>query len=228
MAIQLLKLDLGFSLNGQTGLNVFYYEMDNAENATDETLIDIGLQFDLAVIAAMAGALNDEWFVNELTMSTLLEDIVGAPPLSYIYEPAIINGDSGQEGMPSHDALSYKLTHNNPEIRQGAKRFSGFGEGRQVDGMIDIGAANYAELLTLENALSSGLQAQFGLPDETNLVPVVVKRIPYLAPDPTPVPGGTVGASYRLPTTLSEYVAGYVDDAILNPFIRTQNSRKQQ
>lgn len=227
MANQLLELKMNFNLAGENILNVFYYEMDNAESTSDETMIDIGIQFETDILAGIQGWAEDSLLFGQLNMRTLLEDVAGALPREFVYDPTITNGIFSGDRLPTHDALSYTLTNNNPLIRNGAKRFAGVPEALNINGTVDPGFPGIGSVLILETNLASPLLARAGEVDETNLLPVVVKRIPYLAPDQTPVPGGTPGASYRLPTTVSEYVPGYVDDAILKTFLSTQNSRKQ-
>lgn len=226
MATQLLQLNLNMSLSGQSVMNVFYYEMDNAENATDETFIDIGLQFDTNVINQMAAIMSADVGITDLVMKTLLDGVVGAPRKEFTYDPINNSGTQAGEYLPPHDAYGYKLTNNTPAVRQGGKRIPGVLEGAVVDGRYDTGGTLYPDILLMETLLSTALTAQATLPDETNLIPVVVKRIPYLPPDPTPVLPGTDGAAYRLPEDDTEYLGAPVDDAVLVPYITTQNSRK--
>jgi hypothetical protein len=112
--------------------------------------------------------------------------------------------------LPQHDAMAMRMSHANPDIRSGWKRWLMPYEADQDNG--ELKANVLAFLNTLGNALLLGLQF---VPDgAADLVYCIVKRLLV-------EPG-----KYRLPENLGEAAWGVVENFEIAPIVSTQNTRK--
>jgi hypothetical protein len=111
--------------------------------------------------------------------------------------------------LPTFNAVGFRLIGDNAAVRDGQKRFAGLDESAVQDGVIT--SSGYVTLLDgLAEALTLGLLV--GLAPDV-FVPVVVKRI-------------LDGTTYRLPENSGEAVLSNVLDALWNPEVTSQTSRK--
>lgn len=119
-------------------------------------------------------------------------------------------GAGGSDTQSTFEAFPFRLVTDNAAVRPGAKRMAGVDGSYVTDGVVDnatlIGQLNdFATQLATEIAWGL-LEAELG-------APVVVARM-------------LVDGRYELPTTQADAVFGYVTDALFNPRVTSQVSRK--
>lgn len=107
------------------------------------------------------------------------------------------------------DAVAFALDQDNGAVKNGAKRYGSIPDGDILENII-VGAGYITDLLALGSILSGTLDVGV----VATWLPVIVKRI-------LESPG-----VYRLPENSGETVYGTITDAVYNPVVSSQVSRK--
>lgn len=118
-------------------------------------------------------------------------------------------GSGSSDLMTTFNAVGFQLIGDNAAVRDGAKRYAGIYDGAVQDGVITDGTV-IPQLDDVAELLATGLLV--GLAPDVFL-PVIVGRI-------------LSGGVYRLPTNSGEAVVSQVIDALWNPEVTSQVSRK--
>jgi len=131
-------------------------------------------------------------------------------------EPISLAGLAGAgDTLPSFVSVGYTLKPNTRAVRPGSKRYTGILEAAVVNGVITeptfVGNVEALRIVLDDNAVGA----------DSEYEPVIVKRIKE------PVAGTTpTQYTYRLPTTGDPLVLGLVKQALSNPRVTSQVSRK--
>jgi hypothetical protein len=189
-------------LYGQTMLNVYFYQ-DNVLGSTRDAEIMLN-SFEGQLLPTVLA------FQSPAVLHTTLECqnlfVPADREVRTISEPGLIGGGDDQ---PSFNALGVAMTQDNGAVKNGAKRVGGIADSAQANGVFSAGG--YVTLFNaycdeLAEVLLDGIIPVF--------LPVIVKRLL--------LPGG----GYELPDTLAEAVIGVVTEAVFNPRVTSQVSRK--
>jgi hypothetical protein len=187
---------------GQECLNVYFFQERNllgAPDASDMADAYIGQLLPLVLAAQLIDVVHTEVSVRNLFDPSDVHVVAMSEPGDLI---------AGWQALPIFNAVGFRLVGDNGAVRNGSKRYCGLAEEEQTDGTIDLVGfiAALDDLATkLFDTLLFGVIEQF--------VPVVVKRL-------------LVGGEYVLPANLGEAVVSSVIDAVWNPAITSQVSRK--
>lgn len=189
-------------LAGQDCINVFFYRQNNlAVTVTAQDLID---SYVGQVLPALKGTQSGHLTHTEISCRNLFNDSDRA-----VQAISQVGTAPNAEYHSNFDAVGWSLVQDNGSIKNGAKRVAGLPEAYSTDGVID--SATYIALLsTLSAALTGTLD--FGV--LATWLPVIVKRILVAA------------GKYRLPENSGETVYGSITDAVFNPIVTSQVSRK--
>jgi len=184
-------------------LNVFHYQY-NFDGPQNPSLADVatawGTAFDTAINPALSAALvYDRVKIDNLTDG--VEFTEGSFDTS---------GDLAGETLPAHDTISFKLVRQNKLTRNGRKSFSGIIESFQTNGILSVPQVNIDDM---ETFLGQPLELNIAsvAPEPVFLNPVIVGRTK------------DVNGVYQL--DLGKI--NFVQDAIMNPNVRTQRSRQR-
>lgn len=189
------------TLRGQEIINVWFYRQNiTIGSSPAEALVDGYLAELLPVICAFQPA---DVLHTEVEAQNLFNP--SDKHVRGISEP----GAYGLDPSSNFDAIGYALSQDNGAVKNGAKRFAGVADAAEEEGVIT--SVGYLALLA---ALAAVIPEPLAVGLTDVFFPVIVKRV---------LEG--VG-QYRLPETLSEAVYGSVTDAVFNPLVTTQNSRK--
>lgn len=187
---------------GQLMLNVYFYQIQSAVSAP--VAVDVA--------NAIIGQLIPT--IKHIQTAGLVHSLVKTENLfdpSDVDEQVIsIAGSSGGSGgaQPAFGAVGFRISSSNGALRSAAKRYAGLTENEVTDGVI-TDSGYIASLVDVQDVLTETLDEGI-IP---TYVPVVVGRI-------------LDGGQYRLPTSLGEAVLGSLVEAIYNPLMTSQVSRK--
>lgn len=190
------------TLAGQEVLNVYFFinnEVLSARVAQD--LIDKFLtDYMPDILSSQTGdCLHTEISARNLFNAT--DRAVNAISLS--------SGGVATDYQNTFSAIGFSLVQDNGAVKNGSKRIAAVPDQYVTDGVVTD--AGYVTILNnLAATLASSLM--FGIVE--TFVPIVVKRILTL-------PG-----IYRLPENYAETVWGRITDAVFNPSVTSQTSRK--
>lgn len=189
------------TLRGQQVINVYFYRQNiTIGSSPSEALVDAYLAELLPLIldAQPADVLHTEIEAQNL-FNPSDKHVRG------ISEP----GQYGLDPSSNFDAIGFALSQDNGAVKNGAKRYPGVPDAAEEEGVIT--SAGYLAILAL---IAAGLPAPLAVGLTDVFFPVIVKRI-------NEGPG-----LYRLPSNLGESTYGSITDAVFNPLVTTQNSRK--
>lgn len=188
--------------NGQECLNVYFFRRDSVVGTgTDAQALWVAFYDN--VLPAIQPVQNTSVIHNNLTVRNLFDD-----EDAWDEDISVAGTVTNADEMPIFNAINVTLSHDNPSIRPGSKRYTGLDELWNVNGVLS-GATPIAAYTTLTDQLASPLPE--GVID--TWFPVVVQRI-------------LEAGVYRLPTTIEEAVFGGIIAAVFNTLISSQNSRK--
>lgn len=190
------------TLQGQQCLNVYFYQTTvagddyRATDLIDEFLADV--MPDIRTIQT-ADVLHIEISARNLFDPTDRED------------RAISLAGTGaySDVQNNFSAIGFSLTQDNGAVKNGAKRYAGVPDENVTDGVIV--SAGY---ITYLNTLATQLFQTLAVGAVDAFAPVIVKRILNLAGD------------YVLPDVVGDLVVGFITDAVFNPLVTSQTSRK--
>lgn len=191
-------------LQGQVCQNVYFYRVAEVGAPSDAAAdVLVAFQEDVFPLILAVQPTDVEHtsirVVNLFNPSDAIEELVD---------------DTGTLGVgdvhATFAAYGIRLVGDNAAVRSGSKRIAGALENASTDGVLDD-ATIIAALDDLAAQLAVGLL--FGSLDGGDLVPVVVGRI-------------LEGLTYRLPENSGEAVLSDIVDALVNPLITSQVSRK--
>lgn len=190
------------NLAGQEVLNVYFYENNELSGtATAQDLID---SFVGQVLPEIAATQTDNILHTEIRVRNLFDASDNAN------EAISVPGDRAVgDYVSTFNAIGFRLVQDNGAVKNGAKRFAGYHESDSADGVI-TDPAMVALLTTLAAALTGTLDVGI----IATWLPVIIKRI-LVSP-----------GEYRLPTNDGETVFGAITDAVFNPLVTSQVSRK--
>lgn len=187
---------------GQQVLNVYFYRQNNlAVTVTAQDLID---SYVGQVLPDLCATQVDNVLHTKIRCRNLFDASDNAEMA--ISEPGT---RAIGEYASTFNAIGFELDQDNGAIRNGAKRYAGFAESDVADGVVSD-PAFVALLTTLAAAITGTLD--FGI--LATWLPIIVKRI-LVSP-----------GEYRLPANQGEQVYGSITDAIFNPLVTSQVSRK--
>lgn len=189
-------------LAGQEVLNVYFYRQDSLVAGQDAE--DLAEQWELQILPAIAATQSLRVLYTAIEVNNLFTP--SDRTVRSISEPGTA---PNAEYHSNFDAVGWSLVQDNGAVKNGAKRIAGLPEAYSADGVIDN--ATYIALLTtaaaaLTGSIDAGVIATW--------FPVIVKRI-------LESPG-----VYRLPENSGEAVFGGITDAVFNPLVTSQVSRK--
>lgn len=189
-------------LAGQEVLNVYFYRQNNlAVTVTADDLID---SYVGQVLPELAATQTDNILHTSIRARNLYT------PADSAVQAISVSGDRAVgDYVSTFNAIGYRLDQDNGSVKDGAKRFAGYHESDTADGVI-TDPAMVALLTTLAAALTGTLD--FGI--LATWLPIIVKRI-LVSP-----------GVYRLPDNAGETVYGSITDAVFNPLVTSQVSRK--
>lgn len=191
------------TLAGQTCIDVYFYKR-TAPVLAGNLAQEVADTFDTSVMPDILAIQSSLVLHTELRVTNLFDD--SDKFVKIISEAG--TQTVGQDDSP-FDAIAFKLEQNNGAIRNGAKRYPGVLSDYAEEGVItDTGFITL--LVTLGASLILGLD--IGVVANA-IVPVIVKRI-------------LDGGGYRLPTNSGEAQSGQLTDALFNPNLTSQVSRK--
>lgn len=188
---------------GQTMLNVYFYKVLSA-SVTDNNAESVANAFETTVIPDVAACQSTDIVHVAIHVQNLFD-------VSDKFDAAIsVPGTAVMDSAGAFEAYPFRLVGNNGAVRNGAKRIAGVGTDAITDGVVtDMGILG--SLGTLATTMQSILN--WGLLAAEELAPVIVKRI-------------LEDGEYRLPETALEAVLSTIVDAIFNPVVTSQVSRK--
>lgn len=190
------------TLAGQEILNVYFYRQNNlAVSPVAQDLIDsyIGQVLPDIVATQTDNLLHTEIRVRNLfDASDSASDSISVP-----------GGRPVGDYVSTFNAIGFALDQDNGAIKNGAKRYAGYHESDSEDGVITDPAMT-ALLVTLGAAITGTLD--YGI--IATWLPIIVKRL-LVSP-----------GVYRLPENSGEQVYGSIIDAVFNPLVTSQVSRK--
>jgi len=181
--------------------NVYYYQRGTGITAGAQQLVE---EWQEQVLPTITTARGTDVVTQQLSARNLYDatDV-------FILPMSETGGFGGGDLLPPHDAINFTLTRENSTTRNGSKRIASVPEASQVDGILTDS--------TFLSAMAA-LADKFVIPILGTLAvewffPVIVGRI-------------ADGDGYRLPATLAESTVNAIIDAIFNPDVSTQTSRK--
>lgn len=189
-------------LFGQEVLNVYFYQDKSVGSTRDaEVMLD---SFEGQLLPSVTAFQSPAILHMSLECQNLF-----VPADREVRTISAAGEIGGGDDQPSFSALGMALTQDNGAVKNGAKRVAGIADSAQSNGV--WGDAGYITLFNayadeLSTVLLDGVLATF--------VPVIVKRIL--------LPGG----GYGLPDALADAVIGTVTEAVFNPRVTSQVSRK--
>lgn len=186
---------------GQECINVYFYRQNVVgDNSADDVLDSFEGQVLPAVLALQT---------DDVLHTTLIAQNLYTPSERASRTISEVGANTGGNTMNNFTAYGFSLNQDNGAIRNGSKRIVGVQDDVSVDGVITD--ATYIDLIAdlagvLATTLDLGIIATF--------VPTIVKRILVSA------------GEYRLPANSGEAVLGSVVEAVWNPLLTSQTSRK--
>lgn len=193
----------GQQMFGQTMLNVYFYKV-TSESITDNNAESVANAFIDFMLVPIADSQSTDILHNSVKVRNLFDDTDAFEALVSVAGTAVANTASAFEAYP------FRLVGDNAAVRPGAKRIPGVGSDVVTDGVV-TDAGVLSSLIDL--ALQMALPMPWGLLAAELLTPVIVKRI-------------LSGGEYRLPENSGEAILSTVVDALFNPVVSSQVSRK--
>lgn len=191
------------TLQGQQVLNVFHY-LYFSESAINPSLADVatawGIEFDTRVV---------RFFASSLVYSRVIVDNL-TDGLEFSDGSFVASGDETGETLPVNVTLSVKLIRQNKLTRNGRKSFSGLTEAMNLNGSYVEPAGAIGSIESFCGDILSLNVASIS-PDPVILSPVIVGRTK------------DVNGVYQLDLTKINPIV----DAIVDPILATQNTRKR-
>jgi hypothetical protein len=189
-------------LAGQEVLNVYFYRQNNLAVApTAQDMID---SFVGQVLPSIVATQTNNILHTEIRCRNLFDAADNA-----VDAISVPGSRAVGDYVSTFNAVGFTLDQDNGAVKNGAKRFAGYHESDTADGVI-TDAAMIALLTTLSGALTGTLD--FGI--IATWLPIIVKRLLVYQ------------GVYRLPANQGEQVYGSIVDAIFNPLVTSQVSRK--
>lgn len=201
-----IEIQIIGDVQGQMCRNVLFYEKVQAQFPASEIAQSAATQF----ITEMLPLLSDRYVLREVQWRNLFNPS-DAGSIDLIDQP----GGIISAAMPAHDTYSIRLLHSEPTIRSGRKSISGVTEDANVEGVLSGTALPAVQDASFDWLVPGLKDVATGLVDIA--LPIVVKRI---------IDQTGLQTKYRLPNSAVEAVIGYVYQAVLSAYVRTQNSRK--
>lgn len=181
--------------------NVYYYQRGTGITANAQALVEEWQEQVLPTITTARGT-------DVVTQQISARNIFDATDV-FILPLSEAGGFGGGDLLPPHDAVNFTLVRENATTRNGSKRMASIQEASQVDGILTD-----STFLTAMAALADVfVDVILGTLSAEWFFPVIVGRIPD-------------GDGYRLPETLLEATVNAIIDAVFNPDVSTQTSRK--
>lgn len=188
---------------GQQCLNVYFYRAQGV-SVTDNDSAAMAAAFIEHVLPDIVQVQTPDVVHTSIRVRNLFDDTDAHEEL--ISEPGV----SGTNSEGTFNAFGFRLVGDNAAVRPGAKRIAGVNNDATTDGVVtDTGSLSALNDLatTLATEIAWGLlEAELG-------APVIVGRI-------------LAGGEYRLPANQGEAIYSLVTDALFNPRVTSQVSRK--
>lgn len=190
------------SLAGQDVINVYFFSQSALGGAAvAQDLIDSYVGQLLSVVKTIQ---SGHLLHTEISVRNLFD-----PSDRAVNAVSVVGTSPNIEYHSNFDAVGVSLVQDNGAIKNGAKRFAGLPEAYSADGVIDN--ATYIALL---NTLMAALTGTLDWGIIATWIPAIVKRV-LVSP-----------GVYRLPENSGEAVWGTITDAVWNPEVTSQVSRK--
>lgn len=197
------EVTLHGELYGQVCDNVFYYQGVALTDVDEAAIADAAYEQLWALIKV---PLITDYTLNTIEVRHLFS---GASP--FLLPVGEAGAGFAGQGLGSFESFGFTLGVATNATRPGSKRIPGVAEASVDDGVVTDGGT-----ITALQDMATQFSTDFvdtALGIVTWAVPIIVKRI-------------LDGDTYRLPTTLAEFVGNAIVDAAASLIVTTQNSRK--
>lgn len=188
---------------GQQALNVYFYRVRTV-SVTDNDASSVATAFIEQMLPVIVAAQTTDVVHTAVKVRNLFDETDAHTEL--LSEA----GTYGDDSQSTFNAFPFQLVGNNAAVRPGAKRIAGVDGANVTDGVVD----GLTLISALEDvAVQLAAEMAWGLLSAEFLEPVIVGRI-------------LDGGEYRLPTTALEAIISVITDALWNPRVTSQTSRK--
>lgn len=214
---QMFVLTLHSNMGQRNAINVFTYQLDQAINDPADAIEPLFNAFESVHFGAGGGNLNGTAFHTSISWTSL--EAYNLFDLAAFGERLITEAGAHatSEAMPIANAYGFRSARKTREIRRGFKRFAGVPEDAGLGASGQIAAGFLTELELLAGALGATM-FDTG-PSGFTFSPVVIKRVPYVAPSGKD--------AYRFPETEAELSFFVADEWEANTLLTTQVGRKK-
>lgn len=190
------------TLAGQEVLNVYFFVNKNAADTTS-TAEDLATVFESVFLPNVTLIQTDNVLHTEIRVRNLFD-----PSDSFTLAISEAGQNLTADTMPNANALAYTLAQDSGSVRNGQKRYAGLREDAITDGIVTL-----AGWITTLNDLGDAIVAALQFAAVDTWFPAIIKRV-------------LDAGNYRLPNNAGELIYGIVQEAIFNPVVSTQTSRK--